>query len=200
MYGGLHKDALLDLLYAFGFHVREGQPERAAEVSLRTLAEIERQDTVLHEQLRSVWKRLIDAAREKTLDERMLLAAGDYLRAHWRHPAPAPPVLDAAGPALLPPATVRHAGNERLVAPLLALALWSRIRREPRKNQQAQVTALAGCHTRAFADLLLQELRAAPSRNEAEFIASLALRVAGGMAEGAAFREDFLGEVWTDDK
>jgi tetratricopeptide (TPR) repeat protein len=195
---GLHKDALLDLLYTFGFQVRAGHPERAADVSLRTLAEIERQDTVLHEQLRAVWKRLIDAAREKTLDERMLLAAGDYLRAHWRHPAPAPPVLNAASPALLPPATVRHAGDERHVAPLLALALWSRIRREPRKNQQAQVTALAECHTRAFAVLLLQELRAAPSRDEAEFIASLALRAAEGMAKGAVFREDFLGEVWTE--
>jgi tetratricopeptide (TPR) repeat protein len=195
---GLHKDALLDLLYIFGFHVREGQPERAAEVSLRTLAEIERQDTVLHEQLRSVWTNLIKAAREKTLDERMLLAAGDYLRAHWRHPAPAPPVFVVASPGPLPCGTVQGSGDERFIAPLLTLALWSRIRREPRKNQQAQVTASAKCHTRAFADILLQELRAAPSRDEAEFIASLALRAAGGMAEGTAFREDFLGEVWTE--
>ncbi|HTQ79427.1 MAG TPA: hypothetical protein VMM92_05485 [Thermoanaerobaculia bacterium] len=195
---GLHKDALLDLLYTFGFHVRCGESEGAVDLSLKTLAEIERQDTVLHEQLRAVWTDLITAAQEKTLDEGMLLAAGDYLRAHWRHPAPAPPVLHAAAPAPLPLGRARGKGDERQLAPLLALALWSRIRREPRKDQQAQVTALAECHTRAFADLLLQELRAAPSRGEAEFVASLALRAAGGIAEPAAQREDFLGEVWTE--
>jgi hypothetical protein len=46
--------------------------------------------------------------------------------------------------------------------------------------------------------LLLAELRAAPSRDEAEFIASLALRAAEGMAEPTAFTQDFLAQVWTE--
>jgi tetratricopeptide (TPR) repeat protein len=58
------------------------------------------------------------------------------------------------------------------------------------------VTKLADCHTHAFANLLLAELRAAGSRDEAEFIASLALRAATGLAAPAA--EDFLAEVWTE--
>jgi tetratricopeptide (TPR) repeat protein len=195
---GLHKDALLDLLYIFGFNVRISSPERAAELSLRSLAEIERQGTVLHEQLRSVWTRLIDAAREQSLDDRMLQDAGEYLRAHWKNPAPAEPTF-ASGDrwtALLGGAAV--AADETLITPLLARALWSRIRRETRKNQQQRVTESPECHTRDFADLLLAELRAAHSRDEAEFIASLALRAAEGMAEPAAFTQDFLAQVWTE--
>jgi tetratricopeptide (TPR) repeat protein len=195
---GLHKDALLDLLYIFGFHVRRGQPERAVEFSLRTLAEIERHDTVLHEQLRSVWTRLIEAARAESLDERMLLAAGEYLRAHWKYPAPAEPVLASGAPAPFPPRNAVVAGNERLIAPLLARAFWSNIRRDTRKNQQTRVAESPECRTKDFAELLLAELRAAPSRDEAEFIASLALRAAQGTSEPAAFAEDFLGQVWTE--
>jgi tetratricopeptide (TPR) repeat protein len=194
---GLHKDALLDLLYIFGFHARRGEPEQAAKLSLRTFAEIERQDTVLHEQLRSVWTKLIEAARAAALDESMLLAAGDYLRAHWKYPAATEPVL-AGRPGSFPPGKTATAGDENLVAPLLARALWSRIRHDSRKNQQAQVAASPECHTRAFAELLLAGLSAAPSRDEAEFIANLALRAAEGMAEPGRFAEDFLGQVWTE--
>jgi tetratricopeptide (TPR) repeat protein len=194
---GLHKDALLDLLYIFGFHVRCGEPERAAELSLRTFAEIERQDAVLHGQLRSVWTKLIDAARAQALDESMLLAAGDYLRAHWKHPAAAEPIL-ARRPAALPLGKTAGTGDEKLIAPLLARALWSGIRRDTRKNQQARVTASPECHTKDFAELLLAEMRAVGSRDEAEFIASLSLRAAEGMAESALFVEDFLGQVWTE--
>jgi len=195
---GLHKDTLLDLLYTFGFHVRSGAPERAAELSLRTLTEIERQGTVLHEQLRSVWTRLVDAAVEHALDERMLQEAGEYLRAHWKNPAPAEPILASGERGAAPAGTSAILADEKLIAPLLARALWSRIRRETRKNQQRRVTESPECHTKDFAELLLAELRAAPSRDEAEFIASLAFRAAEGMAEPAAFREDFLGQVWTE--
>jgi tetratricopeptide (TPR) repeat protein len=195
---GLHKDALLDLLYIFGFHVRGGQPERAAELSLRTLAEIERQGTVLHEQLRSVWTKLIDTGREQSLDDQMLREAGEYLRAYWKNPAPAEPIFASGERGSAPAGTSPIAADERLISPLLARALWSRIRRETRKNQQQSVTESPECHTRDFADLLLGELRAAPSRDEAEFIASLALRAAEGMAEPAAFAEDFLAQVWTE--
>jgi tetratricopeptide (TPR) repeat protein len=195
---GLHKDALLDLLYIFGFYVRRGLPERAVELSLRTLSEIERQDTVLHGQLRSVWTKLIEAAREKSLDERMLLAASEYLRAHWKYPASVEPVLASGKRAPAPPGNAAIEGDKRLIAPLLARALWSRIRRETRKNQQRRVAESPECHTRAFAELLLAELCAAGSRDEAEFIASLALRAAEGMAEPAASAHDFLAQVWTE--
>lgn len=194
---GLHKDALLDLLYIFGFYVRQGEPERAAELCLRTFAEIERQDTVLHEQLRSVWTKLIEAARAEALDESMILAAGDYFRAHWKYPAATEPILARRPTALLLGKTA-GTGDEKLIAPLLARALWSRIRRETRKNQQARVAAAPECHTKDFADLLLAELAAAPSRDEAEFIASLALRAGEGMTEPSVFAEDFLGQVWTE--
>jgi tetratricopeptide (TPR) repeat protein len=194
---GLHRDALLDLLYIFGSHARRGDPERAAELSLRTLREIERQNTVLHDQLRSVWTKLINAARTEALDENMLLAAGEYFRAHWKYPAAAEPVL-AGKPTSFRLGDTSVAGDEKLIAPLLARALWFRVRRDTRKNQQARVAASPECHTRTFAELLLAQLRAAPSRDEAEFIASLALSAAKAMPELAAFAEDFRGQVWTE--
>src|SRR5882724_3152237 len=194
---GYHKHTLLDLLYVFAFHVRRGEPERAAEISLQTLAEIERQNTVLHEQLRTIFERLIEAAREGVLSEPMLEEMADYLRAHWRYPAPSAPVLASGSQAANPLAGVPVFGDDQLIAPLLARALWSRIRRETRKNQQALVAEWPECHTRAFADLLLAELRAAGSRDEAEFLASLALRAAAGMADPAAAQE-FLAQVWTE--
>jgi tetratricopeptide (TPR) repeat protein len=65
---GFYKDAVLDLLYVFGFHVRLGSPERAAEASLRTLGEMDRHDSVVHEQLRSVFARLTEAAQGQSSD------------------------------------------------------------------------------------------------------------------------------------
>ena len=82
---GLHKDALLDLVYIFGFHVRLGAPERAAEVSVRTLHEIDRHDSVVHEQLRSSL-RSSSRPRRRSLDERMLQQVDEYLRSHWNIP------------------------------------------------------------------------------------------------------------------
>ena len=190
------KHTLLDLLYVFAFHVRCGRPERAAKLCLETLAEIERHDTALHEQLRAVFLRLIAAAREKVLSERTIEEVTDYLRAHWRYPAPAAPVLTCGDPPALPLGKAPIAGDDSLAAPLLARALWARIRRTTRKNQQAMVEQLVECHTSAFASLLLAELRAAGSRDEAEFIASLALRSATGLTDPAA--QDFRAEVWTE--
>jgi tetratricopeptide (TPR) repeat protein len=194
---GYDKHILLDLLYVFASHVRRGEPERAAEICLQTLAEIERQDTILHEQLRTVFERLIKAAREDVLSEQMIEEVTEYLRAHWRYPAPAPPVLTSGNPTPAALANAPVVGDHELIAPLLARALWSRIRRETRKHQQAMVSKLSECHTGAFADLLLAELRAAGSRDEAEFIASLALRSAEGMSDPATV-QNFLAQVWTE--
>ena len=85
-----------------------------------------------------------------------------------------------------------------LVAPLLARALWSGIRRKTRRAQQAQVTASPECHTKEFLHLLLGELGAAESRDEAEFLAHLALRAVEGAAEPAEVAEDFMARVWTE--
>jgi tetratricopeptide (TPR) repeat protein len=193
---GYDKHILLDLLYVFAFHVRSGRPERAAKLCLETLSQIERQDTVLHAQLRAAFVQLIKAAREDGLSEQMVEEATEYLRAHWRYPASAAPVFASGNltPALLANAPIL--GDDQPIAPLLARSLWSRIRCTTRANQQAMVTELAECHTHAFADLLLAELRAAGSRDDAEFIASLALRATAGLADPAA--EDFLAEVWTE--
>jgi tetratricopeptide (TPR) repeat protein len=194
---GYDKHILLDLLYVFASHVRRGEPERAAELCLQTLTAIERQDTVLHEQLRAVLMRLVEAAREDVVSDPMIEQVTEYLRAHWRYPAPAAPVLASGDPI---PSTLANApvvGNDNLIAPLLARAVWSGIRRETRKTQQTRVAASSECHTGAFADLLLAELRGAGSRDEAEFIASLALRSAEGMSDPAA-AQDFLAQVWTE--
>jgi len=89
-------------------------------------------------------------------------------------------------------------GDEKLIASLLARARWSLIRRETRKEQEARVIASPECHTSAFAELLLSELRAAGSRDEAEFIAHLALRIAESVAWPAIRADDFLASVWIE--
>jgi tetratricopeptide (TPR) repeat protein len=196
---GFHKDALLDLVYIVGFHVRCNRPERAEEIGLHTLHEIESQGTVLHEQLQTVFGRLIGAARGGTLDERMRQEVGEYLRAHWKYPAPAAPTFTAAGEG--GSAAAAHtpvAGDEKRIGPLLARAHWSRIRREARREQQERMTASPECHTRAFTELLLGELGTAGSRDEAEFIASLAIRAVQGSSEPAPLKADLLAQVWTE--
>jgi tetratricopeptide (TPR) repeat protein len=198
LHHGLYKDALLDLLYFFGFLVRLSAAQRAVDLSLRTLAEIERQDSMIHEQLRSVWTSLIDAAREQSLDERTLEETREYLRTHWKYPAPSAPAFAHEERLPATPSLALPVRDEKLVTPLLTRALWSRLRSETRRRQQEEVADSPECHTEGFAELLLAELRAAPSRDEAEFIASLALRAAEGIAAPAAFREDFLAQVWTE--
>jgi tetratricopeptide (TPR) repeat protein len=195
----LYKDALLDLLYVFGFHVRQGRPERAAEISLHALAEMEREDSAVHEQLRSVWGQLIEAAQEQALDDGMLAEAAGYLQAHWKHPAPKAPAFgrkERALPLSGGPSAILEDG--KLIGPLLARALWFRIRRGTRKEQQRQVAESPECRTRAFLDVLLAEVRTAGSRSESEFIASLALGTVEAMDVPTAMRHDLKSLVWTE--
>jgi hypothetical protein len=126
----------------------------------------------------------------------MLREVDEYLRVHWKFAAPAEPIFPVGegAPAARAPLPVTE--DEKLIEALLARARWSLIRRETRREQEARVVASPECHTRAFADLLLSELGVAGSRDEAEFIAHLALRVAEGMAEPAARTADFLARVW----
>jgi tetratricopeptide (TPR) repeat protein len=126
---GFYKDALLDLLYVFGFHCRLGLPDRGAEASLRTLGEMDRRGSVVHEQLR---------------------------------------------------------------------ALWSLVRREPRKKQQIRVAESPECHSTAFVELLLARVRQAPSREEAELTASLALQAIAPMEAPSLLKQDLRAQLWTE--
>ena len=94
--GGLerewYKDAFLDLLYLFGFHIRAGAAEKAVDVCRRALAQLELLD-LGHDQLRAVWTQLMDAAKRQALTSQSLAMARDYLRVHWKHPAPKAPVF-----------------------------------------------------------------------------------------------------------
>jgi tetratricopeptide (TPR) repeat protein len=195
---GFYKDALLDLLYAFGFHVRLGVPERAADLSLRTLSEMERESSVVHEQLRSVWTQLIDAARSEVFDDRMLAEAHAYLQTYWKHPAPADPILLRQEPAPSSSRRVVVAEDESLIEPLLARARWSLIRRETRKRQHTRVAESPECHTKGFFEVLLSDMGAAGPREEAEFIASLALTAVQAMDEPATVTHDLEAQVWIE--
>lgn len=193
-----YKDALLDLLYVFGFHVRLGSPERAAEASLRMLGEMDRHDSVVHEQLRSVFARLAKAAQGQSLDEHMLAQARDYLRSHWKYPAPSEPALtpDAGRP---PSSSGQGPVMENeLVEPLLARALWSLIRREPRKKQQQKVAESPECHTTPFVELLLTGVPQARSREEAELTASLALQAIRSLGAPSVLKHDLQAQLWTE--
>lgn len=194
---GFYKDALLDLLYVFGFHVRRGSPARAAEASLRTLGEMDRHDSVVHEQLRGVFARLTEAAQGQSLDERMIAQARDYLRTHWKHPAPSVPAFAPAGRGFS--SSGQGAATEnKLVRSLRARVLWSLIRREPRKTQQVRVAESSECHTTTFVELLLSGVRQAPSREEAEFTASLALQAIAPMEAPSSLKHDLQAQVWTE--
>jgi tetratricopeptide (TPR) repeat protein len=206
LHDGLHKEALLDLVYIVGFHNRCGAAERAEQVARHTLQEIERQGTVLHDQLRSVFTGLIEAAQSRSLNMQMTQEVGEYLRAHWKFPAPTDPLFTAVqdSPALQTKVLVMQDEEleqeeiEELLQPLLASAEWSDLRRKPRREQQALIAASPRCHTKAFGELLLAELRKAGSQDESEFIAHLALRAAESMTEPEAAVEDFRTRVWME--
>ena len=94
--GGLerewYKDAFLDFLYLFGFHIRAGATEKAVAVCQRALAQLDLLD-LGHDQLRAMWTQLRDAAGRQALTSQSLAMARSYLRVHWKHPAAKAPVL-----------------------------------------------------------------------------------------------------------
>jgi tetratricopeptide (TPR) repeat protein len=91
-----YKDAFLDFLYLFGFHIRAGSAEKAVEVSRRALAQLDLLE-LGHDQLRAVWTQLRDAAGRQALTHQSLAMARTYLQVHWKHPAPKAPVF-TSGP------------------------------------------------------------------------------------------------------
>ena len=196
---GYFKDAVLDLVYILGFHVRLGAPDRAADVGHRALDELDRHNATVHEECRSVLSQLVDAARGECLDEGMLRSAREYLRAQWNRPLSAPPAL--AHSEERAPLSLRRPDimpEQKLVEPLLAKALWCRLRRKPRKEQQALVARSSECHTRIFIEVLLSEVCQTNSREEAEFAASLAFQAIAPMEAPAPLKHDLQARLWTE--
>lgn len=194
------KDALLDLVYIFAFHLRLGSPDRAADAGVRALHELTRHQGSGSERCRSVLAGLIDAARGQGLDEEMLRGAREYLRAEWnRAQPPAPRASTTTGERLFPrPRHAIIAPERALVEPLRARALWSRLRRETRRDQQAQVTGSSKYHTTAFVELLLAEIRRTPAREETEFLASLAVQAVSSVPTAPTLKHDLQAQIWTE--
>ena len=88
----LYKDAFLDLFYLYGRHVQAGEPEKAAGVCRRALTD-SALSAVAHEQIRSLWEQLLDAAHHQAISREFLNDLRQYLSVHWKHPAATPPVV-----------------------------------------------------------------------------------------------------------
>jgi len=88
----LYKDAFLDLLDLYGYHVKAGSLEKAARVCQRALTDPSL-STVTHEQLRTLWTQLLEAAQRQAISQDLLRDLRQYLNAHWKHPAVVPPVI-----------------------------------------------------------------------------------------------------------
>jgi tetratricopeptide (TPR) repeat protein len=195
---GHFKDAALDLVYIFEFHLRLGSSDRAADLGVRTLGELDRRNAAANEACRLVLARLIDAARGQALDEGMLRSAREYLRVEWTRgrPAGSKPSGEERVPAALSRAAITP--DRTLVEPLLAKALWSRLRVETRREQHARVTGSPEYHSTAFVELLLAGVRQARSRDDAEFTASLALQAIEPMDAPSPLKHDLQAQVWTE--
>ncbi|MFY9821267.1 MAG: hypothetical protein WAM82_07785 [Thermoanaerobaculia bacterium] len=63
----LYKDAFLDLLYAFGVHVREAELDKAASICYRALSEVELA-AFSHEQIKFIWTLLLEKVQRKAID------------------------------------------------------------------------------------------------------------------------------------
>jgi hypothetical protein len=90
----------------------------------------------------------------------------------------------------------RRAAVERL----LARAEFADLCRQKRVVQKDRVIRSRSCHTPAFIDLLLTGLRAPRSKDDAEFLSSLAVLAVQRMEEKRhppAFKNDLLGTIWT---
>ncbi len=197
---GNFKDAVLDLVYIFGFHLRRGSPERAAELGVRALRELDRSGTAANEECRSVLAQLIDAARGQSLEEGMLRSAREYLRVEWNRPRPARQQIPATSgrPVPSPPRVTAVAEAPILVEPLLARARWSGLRKEARQEQHEQVARSPEYHTAAFVELLLAGIRQASSRDEAEFMGSLANQAIARLDAPTLLKHDLQAQLWTE--
>ena len=88
----LYKDAFLDLLYIYDRHVKSGDLEKAARVCRRALTD-SALSGIAHEQIRSLWTELLEAAQRQAISQESLIDLRQYLNTHWKHPAATPPVV-----------------------------------------------------------------------------------------------------------
>ncbi|MFY9824061.1 MAG: hypothetical protein WAM82_21965, partial [Thermoanaerobaculia bacterium] len=85
----LYKDAFLDLLYAFGVHVREAELDKAASICQRALSEVELA-AFSHEQIKSIWTLLLEKVQRRAIELDLIKRVRGYMAVHWRHPTPTP--------------------------------------------------------------------------------------------------------------
>jgi tetratricopeptide (TPR) repeat protein len=96
---GLVKDFLLDVVFLFGVYVRRGQLEAALSLCRRTSREIqlleEREETSKSacDQMREVWSSLEIGLRQGIVEVEVVSALRDYVRDHWKTPAPELPAF-----------------------------------------------------------------------------------------------------------
>jgi tetratricopeptide (TPR) repeat protein len=97
---GWMKKLFLDLVVLFGVYLRHGQPDGAISVCQRAIRELslvgdgeEGSDEAAREQMRTVWKRLEEGVRRGTVEAGAVAVMRRYITAHWRTPAPEPPVV-----------------------------------------------------------------------------------------------------------
>ena len=88
----LYKDAFLDLLYLYGVHMDSGDVEKAARVCRRALTD-SALSAIAHDQLRTVWTQLLDAAQRQAISQDLLRDLRQYLSVHWKHPAAQAPLV-----------------------------------------------------------------------------------------------------------
>lgn len=96
---GLVKDFFLDLVYLFGFYLRQGQTTDAVAVCRRAGQELSLLDDeegsmeVARDQMRAVWRSLEEEVKRGTVDLGVTKVLRNYIKAHWRFPASEPPVF-----------------------------------------------------------------------------------------------------------
>ena len=90
---GLIKDFYLDLVYLFGFYLKQGQTSEAIAVCRRACEELSVLDDeegsveIAREQMQQVWRNLEAEVTRGTVDLRATVTLRKYIKAHWRFPA-----------------------------------------------------------------------------------------------------------------
>jgi tetratricopeptide (TPR) repeat protein len=97
---------------------------------------------------------------------------------------------------------VAETERDKSVDSLIAMAHWAEIRNLPnRRTQRDRVIQSPACHTRAFLEALLSDLRSAGSLDQSELMGSLALLAVQGMNPKnypERLKNDLLAEVWIE--
>ncbi len=98
---GLVKDLFLDLVYLFGFYLKQGQTSEAIGVCRRAGEELSLLDDeegsveIARDQMRQVWRSLEQEVRRGTVDLSATVVLRKYIKAHWRFPADEMPAFGA---------------------------------------------------------------------------------------------------------